>query len=125
MAALVTNDFTPCTILAKSEPTDQTMGIIVVTPVPTSLTIGAIMATRTPTDHSLCAIVIVKVTTDRTLHNLMATPVPTDLTKSAIKPQNAVALESSSRYGVIASAVVLARHRHTLVNVCKKMNDIE
>ena len=52
----------------------------------------------------------------------MTTAVPTDFTKCAIEPRDAAAFKGSRFYGIIATAVVLTRHRHTLVNVCNNMD---
>ena len=65
------------------------------------------------------------VTIHLTLCNFVATPVHTNLTESAVKPRNAIALESSSRYGIIATAIVLTWHRHALVNVYNRMDSVE
>ena len=52
-------------------------------------------------------------------------PVLTVLTKSAVEPRGTVALESSSRNGIIAAAIVLTWHRQALVNICNNTDDSE
>ena len=91
---------------------------IAVTQVPTYITSCTSVAALVPTDLIVC----ISVTTPITHYVSLW---PTDFTKCAIEPRDAAALEGSSGYGIIATAVVLTRHRHTLVNVWNNTDELE
>ena len=91
---------------------------IAVAQVSTYLTPCTSVATQVPTDLIVCICVATPIAQYVSLW-------PTDFTECAIDPRDAAALEGSSGYGIIATAVVLTWHRHTLVNVWNNTDKLD